>query len=253
MATCGRVVIHEMIDGELHTLALRCKRWNCPWCGPRKRAELVELGIGGQPNAFLTLTCAADKFASPDEGARALVWGFQQLLKMVKARWPRKHVEFLAVFEKHKSKWPHLHVLLRGGYLPQAWISQQMRALIGSPIVDIRGVSRPTEIAHYIAKYVSKNPEAFKGCRRFWRSRGWLLKRPSPKAKVPPRGERRVLVGYTGSDVVQRLFSRGWRVKRNEGSWIVWGTLLPCVTVPLWDEMIPCQTASAGQARSPPA
>jgi hypothetical protein len=84
-------------------------------------------------------------------------------------------IEYLAVFEETKKGWPHLHVLARCEYLPQAWLSERADQYIKSPIVDIRAVRNATHAAAYVAKYISKGPGRFEGCKRYWRTRHYQL------------------------------------------------------------------------------
>ncbi|MEE8540002.1 MAG: hypothetical protein V3S54_09300 [Woeseiaceae bacterium] len=94
-------------------------------------------------------------------------------------RYNLKALPFLAVFEKTKRGEPHLHILLRTVYLDQAWLSDQMKELIGAPIVDIRSLTSAAKIANYVTKYIAKDPHKFIGTKRYWSSRDYLL--PDPK------------------------------------------------------------------------
>ena len=79
------------------------------------------------------------------------------------------------MFEKTKTGWPHLHILCRMPYVPQAWLSRRMGELIDSPVVDIRALHNVRKAAAYVAKYIAKHPHRFEGCKRYWRSQDWVL------------------------------------------------------------------------------
>lgn len=74
--------------------------------------------------------------------------------------WKERVTGGVAVLEVSRSDdagWhPHLHVLITGGFLPQAAISQRWLAVTGdSAIVDIRAVSTRHGVG-YVCKYLSK-------------------------------------------------------------------------------------------------
>jgi hypothetical protein len=91
----------------------------------------------------------------------------------------RKTLPFLAVFEQHKSGWPHLHLLARTGYLSQKWLSEQMNQLADSPVCYVTLVKGADKIAHYCAKYVGKQPFHFGTAKRYWSSRDYYVVPPS--------------------------------------------------------------------------
>ncbi len=77
------------------------------------------------------------------------------------------------MFEATKRGEPHLHILCRVKWIDQRWLSQQMRGLTGAPIVDIRQVKSQSQVAHYIAKYIGKEPHRFATCKRYWCTRSY--------------------------------------------------------------------------------
>jgi len=89
---------------------------------------------------------------------------------------------FLAVFEETKRGWPHLHIVARAKWIDQPWLSKRMGQLHNSPVVDVRRVTGLGKVAHYIAKYIGKNPHRFEGVKRYWRSLDYL----NPVAELEP-------------------------------------------------------------------
>ena len=80
---------------------------------------------------------------------------------------------FLAVFEAHKSGWPHLHLVLRSGFIAQRQLSALAMQFLGSPIVHIRIIDSLRHAARYIGKYISKQNVRFGTCKRYWKSKDY--------------------------------------------------------------------------------
>lgn len=166
----------------------------------------MRLAAAGAPNRMLTLTCAPLAEPDPDK-ARALLHKTWRILRLTIARefikrsperWSLQRnrpqsgrrgvrckpsatgsaqrpasLPYFAVVERHKSGRPHLHILLRSGYIPQQWLSAQMKRLAASPICDIRKVNGGKQAAAYVAKYIGKAPARFTGARAYWYTRNW--------------------------------------------------------------------------------
>lgn len=148
--------------------------------------QLSRQAFLGQPTTFLTLTVNPATGDDPDDRARALARAWRLLRLRAMRALDLKSMPFLAVFEKTKAGEPHLHILLRTGYIDQEWISDQMKDLIGAPIVDIRSVKDKKKLAAYIAKYVAKDPHRFAGTKRYWSSQDYEL--PDPEAEQDGAG-----------------------------------------------------------------
>ncbi len=171
---------------EFHAIVkpLYCNRWSCEICAPRRTARLMREAAEGHPSRLITLTVRARPDDRQADRARALAAAWRAL----RARYLRRHgkgsLEFLAVFERTRRGEPHLHILCRSGYIPQAWLSLQMAREIGAPIVDIRAVRGSRHAARYVAKYVAKGLGFFSGCKRYWRSLGYLQPGDSPSSNA---------------------------------------------------------------------
>ena len=103
----------------------------------------------------------------------ALAWPI--IVKRAKKKYGYDTIPYLCVFEATKRGEPHLHILCRVKWISQKWLSEQLKDLTGAYIVDIRKVKSQKQIAHYMAKYVGKEPHRFKGCKRYWRTQNWLV------------------------------------------------------------------------------
>jgi hypothetical protein len=65
-------------------------------------------------------------------------------------------IEYLRVTELTRNGWPHYHLLLRSGYLPQPVIKNEWERLTGARIVDIRPVDGRFSAYTYLLKYLCK-------------------------------------------------------------------------------------------------
>lgn len=165
---------------EAPTLNVRlfsCKRWSCDICRPRRHAQLKAIARAGEPQTFITLTIDSKQYPNPDAAAQALVKAWRLTLQRARREKLIDQCEYLAVFESTRKGWPHLHILARTGFIPQQWLSDRLNQYAKSPVVDIRAVTDQQGAATYIAKYVSKNPQAFQGCKRYWKTRHWCRPR----------------------------------------------------------------------------
>jgi hypothetical protein len=165
--------------------------------------------MAGHPTTFLTLTVNPSVGQDAQERARQLSDAWKIVVKRARRKFPKAPIEYMAVFEETKKGEPHLHIVARAPYIPQRWLSDQMKELIEAPIVDIRKVGSAKNAARYVAKYVGKGPKAFPALKRYWQSFGWDLN--------TPRRER-------GSEKPDS----GWRIWQEplfliKESWEVWG------------------------------
>lgn len=158
-----------------HACVLHCKRWSCELCTPLNHRKIKRHAREGQPNTFLTLTCNPARHSTPDEAARALKTAWVNLRRAMERDFGVKRPPFIAIFEQTKKGWPHLHILLRCRFISQRWYSATMDRLIGAPIVDVRFIQDTGRVAAYVAKYISKAPQAFQSCKRWWRSHDYQV------------------------------------------------------------------------------
>ena len=171
MGYCGEHIVVNGDEREKTAVTLFCLSWQCSHCADTRKAGLIAEAIGGQPNIFLTLTLRRSQAQTAELGAKLLVhsWRLVRLRIMRKYGW--KKLPFIAVFEPHKSGWPHLHIMLRSAFIDQGFVSDCMNELANSPIVDIRAIDNQGRVAGYVAKYCAKGAARFGNCRRYWSSR----------------------------------------------------------------------------------
>ena len=136
-------------------IPLPCKSWDCPVCGPRKRAAWIRRLASGKPTREMTLTCPVDKFPDPVTAAVKMkaVWG-----KVVTAiRKHYKNFEYAMVWELTKKHVPHVHVLFRGTYVSQKWLSGFWDKHGIGPVVYIQKIEKEGLHAAHACKYLAKS------------------------------------------------------------------------------------------------
>lgn len=175
---CGEAsLVNHHAEGGV-AISMRCRAWTCEHCAPRRRAELIRLACTGNPTRLITLTVSPGVGTSPAHRASLLARAWRIVVARAKRQLKLKSLEYLAVFEATKRGEPHLHILVRSGYIPQAWLSQQMQDVLGSRIVDIRRINNGTHAARYVAKYIGKSPHRFATCKRYWQTRYYVERQP---------------------------------------------------------------------------
>lgn len=209
-------------DGQsLHLRPLRCKCWGCDHCVHMKRRDLWHKAVKGKPRLFLTLTMAPIEGSTPEQQARDLVVHFRMMRQFLMRRLKRRSPTFLAVVEAHKSGWPHLHILVRSGFIHHRLIRDWWKARTGSFQIDIRLAKGERQVASYVSKYVSKNPAKYEHVKRFWCSQDW----------DPPKEERPQLKGeeftwwevYPSrpTTVAKMAFQDGARIAFKNDCWVI--------------------------------
>lgn len=187
---------------------IKCNRWSCEICGPVRRRRLIAEGMAGRPTAFITITNRHRPGLTPEQAAKELTAALATLVLRFKReqkkppsqRYILKNFEehhfyrrkvkriamredkrgrevsgYLWVLEAHKSGWPHMHILWRGRYVPQQWLSEQLAELLGSPVCDIRRVKDRAAYAAYVAAYCGKEPHRFGTTKRYSQTRNYQL------------------------------------------------------------------------------
>lgn len=174
---CGRFSLVGVSGETCGIYPMRCKRWGCPHCGPRKtKATLarVRLGMTLGTTRFFTLTSPGDEDAATSYAEFPARW------KRFRMRLERRfgRIEYLGVVEAQKRGAAHIHVVYRGPFISQRWLSRIAAECGFGKIADIRR-SNPG-LLRYLGKYLTKElsdpaaapPRYFRRVR--W-SRGWCV------------------------------------------------------------------------------
>jgi len=173
MSLCREWTLVKHLPGQRYAKPLMCRSWGCEECGPLRRRRLMAMAAGGNPTRFLTLTVNPSEGESPEQRLAALSNAWRLVVKRLRRLHPSEPIEYLAIVEQTKAGEPHLHILLRSPFIPQAWLSAAMAELINAPIVDIRLIKRLSEVIRYVAKYVTKAPAKMGTAKRYWTSQGY--------------------------------------------------------------------------------
>lgn len=178
---CSEAILVNADEAQGHATLLRCKRWSCPLCNPVNHRRIKRAAREGRPNTFLTLTVNPSRYSTVDQAARDLKAAWLNVRRAMQRSFGIERPPFIAIFESTKTGWPHLHILMRCRFISQRWYSDQMKRLIGAPIVDVRFIQDVGRVAGYVAKYISKAPEAFAHCKRWWRSSDYAIDKEEPQ------------------------------------------------------------------------
>lgn len=173
LCTEWSLVKHNL--GLLEVTPLYCKRWSCMLCQPKRKSRLIREVKAGNPNTFITLTVSPKEDETPAERCSALSKAWRTVVARAKRKYKIKKLPYFVVVEATKAGEPHLHILARLKWIDQRWLSDQMRALTGAPIVDIRRIRHRNVAAAYVAKYIGKAPGKFGTSKRYWQSKGYRL------------------------------------------------------------------------------
>lgn len=219
---CSQLILSKPGDTFEDVKPLPCNRWSCPYCGPKRRAKLKRLAVSGNPNRLLTLTVNPKLGADPTERRAMLHHAWRKLIRRILRhhKWPALH--YMAFVERTQKGEPHLHILLRCGFISQKWLSRQMHDLIGAPIVDIRQIHNVAHAARYVAKYVTKAPAQFGTMKRYWQSRDYSEDKGEPYDKPVFDKTTTSIIRVAWADEAQSRISQGYTVETLAEGWFRW-------------------------------
>lgn len=210
MTLCTEACLVNVGAEYKKAITLFCNSWSCEICAPRRQKRLVAEICDGLPERLLTLTCRPGTAATPALQARMMADAWRILISWIREIWHEVDHQYFVVFEAHKSGWPHMHIALRGHYMPHWWLSAAWEALTGSPGVDIRMIYNPKQCAHYVAKYMGKDSHRFGTCKRYWKSTRWCVI-PYDEGEPDDRFSNRwVVVPERWADLLEGWY---WRYK----------------------------------------
>jgi len=189
---CKRGTIIIISPGKLTAtiVPLCCKKWSCPWCGPRRRRLWATRIATGKPERFITLTTDPKRFASPRDATAHLKKALPRLIQALRRQGRR--FEYALVWELTEEGWPHIHIAQRGDYIPQPVLRSLWDRLGCGTIVDVRKIDSTAKAANYVAKYLAKttsqDPDTFAGlriiqCSLHWRDYERIARATEPECK----------------------------------------------------------------------
>jgi hypothetical protein len=213
------------VQGPLGEAArcLKCRSWTCTWCFPDRRSQLIAIAIAGNPERFVTITWNHRQNLTPELAAAKLADAWRKTVRQIRKLNPHKDLQYLCVVERTKLGWPHLHILTRGPWIPQRWLSEQLRALAGSPIVDIRRISSSNAAARYVAKYCGKEPARIGTTKRYWMSKNYCAKSDTDAASTWRQSTAWVVSDWSLNDWVTMWENTGRAVQIKDLDCAYWG------------------------------
>ena len=98
---------------------------------------------------------------------------FQRHFRQLRMRLLRRHllVDYIRCPEYTENGLRHEHILFRGNFIEQSYLSYLWAGIHGAPIVDIRRTRGKRRLAGYLANYMAKAPAG-----RYAYSWGWVWK-----------------------------------------------------------------------------
>lgn len=135
----GSVLVKDVLTNKYTIIPVTCKSWACPHCAKRKQQQWAEKLRAGKPWLAITLTCRFSPYKNTVVEARKQKLAFHKLVTKIRKRFG--FFEYAAVWELQKNGMPHVHILARAPYIPQAWLSKTWCELTGAFMVYIHRVS----------------------------------------------------------------------------------------------------------------
>lgn len=163
-----------------------CKSWSCPVCGARNGKKWLARLLNHMNSVtnsgrwyFLTIT-AHEKMRGKSASLLNIREGWKKLYNRMRRKYGVS--EYVKVWEYHKDKSFHLHILIRRK-IGKRWLKNNARQCGMGYQVDSSKSKNAGMVAGYIAKYLLKSFEQAneypKGMRRIEASRNWT-KLPEP-------------------------------------------------------------------------
>ncbi len=153
---CGKTVLIRLNPdtGQMTLVRLFCGRWDCPQCAARRRAKITAQAYAGRPERIIVLTM----IPNPSIGLPGQIRYIRDRLRVLLQRIKRTFGPFayMSVLELQKNGTPHLHLLQRGTYIPQRWLSQVWHSLTGAHRVWIQKVDKKAGAIAEVTKYLLK-------------------------------------------------------------------------------------------------
>jgi len=241
VAACGQCWLVQSDGQDARHFLSRCKCWTCPTCAPWRLRRLRGIIASGNPEKHLVLTMKVIGDRTPAETASELVKSFDLLLKRIKYHYKIKRPAYFYVIERHDSGEPHMHVLTRMPYIPQAWLSEQWEEITGASNVWIEQIKNPLRAMRYITKYLTKAPERFGRMKRHNCSKNWRLKKPLKPEHDWKRAETRVLKSIDVAWLVKLYRDQGWTIIRAGPDGVTARAPHAGMKPPLWHSAAPAE------------
>lgn len=217
---CASILLQKETKTGDRIKPLPCRSWSCENCWPKRRKQLIATAIAGAPNKMLTLTVNPSVGDSPIDRRRRLHEAWVILRKRMARRMKVKHIPYIAFVEKTQAGEPHLHILLRCGYIPFKWYSANMRKLLKAPHIWINKIGSVKRAAFYVTKYCTKAPAQYGTMKRYWQTRDWVTNKDRDSIRKVFTREYDYRIRERYSSFVERRLNNGWALKPLKDDWI---------------------------------
>lgn len=222
MSLCNEWTLVKDLGDVRFSKPLPCRAWTCGLCAPCRLRQLFRQAAAGEPNRLLTLTVGPEAGSDPEERYAALLHAWQVIWKRLKREPRHAGAAFMWFVEATERGEPHLHILLRSGFIPQSWLSDCMAELAQSPIVDIRKIRNAKQAVAYVAKYVVKAPARFGNSKRYFASRNYELEALEKLEADPSRMGTWTLDRRAPESVYRDYIADGFIGRVERGAMLIW-------------------------------
>jgi hypothetical protein len=157
---CGKWTLTTRVTKETsysyRYVRMRCKKWNCPRCGPRRAKQVrraiiqraTELGL----TRHLTLTIGHDGCTAA-QSVRYIRECWSKLRVYLRRKFGES-ITYICILEFQQNGYAHLHILV-DRYINFDWIQANWQAVGGGHRVNIERVDI-RRIAAYLSMYLTK-------------------------------------------------------------------------------------------------
>lgn len=206
--TTGTIIGYDPESDTIQLIPATCGRWDCPHCAEHKAHIYYARIMRADPERRVTLTWWTAVLATPLDALKQMKTALRKLAWLLrngdpdrngKPRMEPRVFEYAAIWERHKSGFPHLHLATWGDFVKQSYLSELWERLTGASNTDIRLMSPDTQDRHHWTKYMLKQAPVtatlFKGRRLISFSEGYDRNGKCPSGKLDGA---RVSWRYTG-------------------------------------------------------
>ena len=154
---CGKGTILGVDSSgtKVIVIPIFCKAWDCPICGPMKRQAWIHRLAAGHPTHAMTLTSYLSRDTDPREQCERAKAAWSRLVERIRKKFGP--LDYALVWELTAKGSPHAHILYRGPYIPQKWLSLQWQSLGVGKIVHLKRIKDSRLDVLHSVKYLGKD------------------------------------------------------------------------------------------------
>lgn len=204
--------------------SLKCNSWQCEECRKKLSKKWIRKINPQKVERFITLTVDTKRFPDRGQALKQLYRAYKHLVQAIRRR--NKNWEYFSVIEFTQNDWPHLHILQRGSYVEEGWVSKKWDEYGMGIIVEIQAVWGQGAVKHYLTKYMSKEGQSlFYHLRKVRFSRGFFQKVEKVKTWLSHFWWE--VSSWSAETEIACLEKAGWKVFAREGdacilNWVGW-------------------------------